>query len=126
MMKRGNSLVGLLVVVAIIALLAVTFMKGSSLFSAPGTGSPRKDGLGTTVPGLIMAQAKDDACRARLYDLRAAIHIAEGDNDDKPPSTLAELKQGEAYAKCPIGGEAYKYNAETGEVKCVHPGHEKY
>ncbi|HWA83537.1 MAG TPA: type II secretion system protein [Fimbriimonadaceae bacterium] len=126
-MKRGNSLVGLLVVIAIIAILAVVFMRGNNTLMAPGTGSPRADGKGTTVPGLIMAKAKDDVCIEHLRDLRMALSLAhDTDGDEKWPATLQDTKQGAEFYKCPIGGEPYKYNPETGEVKCVHPGHEKY
>lgn len=125
-MRRANSLVGLLVVFAIIAILAVVFMKGGNVFSAPGSGSTRPDGKGTTIPGAAMAKAHDDECRLHLQDLRMAIQVAEMNDDDKPPATLEETKQGPEFYKCPLGGEPYQYDPSTGKVKCVHPGHEKY
>src|SRR5579862_1388271 len=112
-MKRGNSLIGLLAVVAILAILAVVFMRGNNVFSAPGTGSPRPDGKGTTIPGLIKADAQDDVCRSQLRDLRMAIQVAEMNNDDKPPATLQETKQGAEFYKCPVGGEPYQYDPQT-------------
>ncbi|HTQ09499.1 MAG TPA: hypothetical protein VMI31_05450 [Fimbriimonadaceae bacterium] len=126
-MKRGNSLIGLLVTVAIVAVLVVVLMRGQSFLSAPGTGSPRKDGKGTTIPGLVKADALDDVCREHLRDLRMAIQLAEqSDGDDKPPATLEDTHQGADFYKCPVGGEPYQYDPATGTVKCVHPGHEKY
>jgi len=125
-MKRANSLVGLLVVVVIIAILAVVFMRGNNAFSAAGTGSPRPDGKGTTIPGLLIAKAKDDVCLLHLKDLRMALSIVHDNGDDKWPATLEETKQGSEFYSCPLGHEPYKYNSETGDVKCVHPGHEKY
>lgn len=126
-MKRANSLVALLVTIVIIAILMVVFMRGNNAFSAPGTGSTRKDGKGTTVPGLALAKAKDDVCMMHLKDLRMALSIPhDTDGDEKWPATLEETKQGAEFYKCPLGGEPYKYDATTGVVKCVHPGHEKY
>lgn len=126
-MKRGNSLVGMLVVIAIIAVLAVVFMRGSNFLGAPGTGSTRKDGLGTTIPGMAMARTKDAVCIEHLRDLRQAIYLAQtNDSDDKPPAKLEDTNQGADFYSCPIGHERYQYNPETGVVKCVHPGHEKY
>jgi hypothetical protein len=125
-MKRGNSLVAMLVTVAIIAILMVVFMRGNNVFSAPGTGSKRADGKGTTIPGMAKARAEDAVCIEHLRDLRMAIQLAQSNGDDKPPSNLEETKQGPEFYKCPLGGEPYKYDPNTGIVKCVHPGHEKY
>lgn len=125
-MKRGNSLVAMLAVIVIIALLAVVLMRGTNIFAAPGTGSPRKDGLGTTLPGLGIAKAKDDKCRIYLGQVRESLQINRDEVDSKWPATLQDTKLGNDFYKCPLGGEPYKYNPETGDVKCVHPGHEKY
>jgi hypothetical protein len=126
-MKRGNSLVGLLVVIAIIAVLAVVFMRGNNTFSASGT-SPRADGLGTTIPGLAMAKARDDVCRSNLHQIRMSVGMAH-DNDPEDshwPATLEETGIGSPFYECPLGHEHYNYNPQTGEIKCVHPGHHKY
>jgi len=125
-MRRANSLIGLLVTVAIIAILAVVFMRGNNFLGAPGTGSPRKDGKGTTIPGLIKADAQDDVCRSDLIQVREALQIAMMNNDDKPPASLQDTHLGADFYRCPVGGEPYQYDPETGTVKCVHPGHEKY
>ena len=39
---------------------------------------------------------------------------------------LSEMKEISSISKCPVGGEAYTYNPQTGEVHCPHPGHERY
>jgi hypothetical protein len=123
---RGNSLVGMLVTLAIICILMVVVMRGTNMFGAPGTGSPRKDGRGTTVPGLVKADAQDVVCRSNLGQLRQSLQIAASGDDDKPPATLQETRLGREYYKCPMGGEPYVYDPTTGQVHCTHPGHEKF
>jgi hypothetical protein len=126
-MRRANSLVAMLVTILIVAVLVVVFMKGGNLFGAPGSGSTRKDGKGTTVPGAALARSEDAVCMEHLRDLRMAITVAQtSDGDDKFPETLEETKQGPDFYKCPLGGEPYQYDPKTGVVHCVHPGHEKY
>lgn len=126
-MTRGNSLVAMLVVVLIIAILAIVFMRGENTLMSPGTGSKRADGKGTTVPGAVMAAARDDVCRLNLKQARAAVMMLhDQDPDERWPSTLEETRIGSQFYKCDLGKEPYDYNPETGEVKCVHLGHEKY
>lgn len=127
-MKRqsGNTLVATLVVMAIIAILAVVMMKGSGAFGAQG--SPRADGRGTTVPGLVKAKAEDTVCQSNLGQLRMSLQIAKMNNDDQWPASLNDTKLGTQFYTCPMGkgAEPYQYNPATGEVHCIHPGHEKY
>lgn len=122
---RGNTLVATLAVMAIIAILAVVFMKGSGAFGA--SGSPRADGRGTTVPGLVKAKAQDEVCRSNLQQLRQSLSIAHDTGGDEAwPQTLDETHIGSQFYSCPMGKEPYQYNPQTGEVHCTHPGHEKY
>jgi hypothetical protein len=124
---RGNTLVATLAVMAIIAILAVVFMKGSGAFGT--TSSPRADGRGTTVPGLVKAKAEDEVCRSNLQQLRMSIGIAHDTGADEAwPQTLEETRLGSQFYTCPMGKgkEPYQYNPQTGEVHCIHPGHEKY
>jgi hypothetical protein len=122
---RGNTLVGMLVTMAIIALLAVVMFKGSGAFGAKATSS-RKDGKGTTVMGQAELAAKDDVCRSNLGQDRQALTIAQMNNDEKFPENLEDIKFPKEFYKCPVGGEKYVYDPATGKVSCPHPGHEKY
>jgi len=125
-LQRGQTLVASLVVIAIIAILAAVVMKGSGAFGAKS--SPRADGRGTTVPGLVKAKAEDTVCRSNLGQLRMSLQISHdsGGSDEAWPQTLEETRLGQAFYKCPMGKEPYVYNPQTGEVHCTHPGHEKY
>lgn len=115
-----------LVVIAIIGILAVVVFKGSGAFGAKG--SPRADGRGTTVPGLVKAKAEDTVCKNYLGQLRASIEIAKMNNDDQFPATLEDTRLGSTYYQCPMGRgkEPYSYDPTTGRVRCIHPGHGKY
>lgn len=126
-MRRGSALVGTLITIAIILVLVVVFMRGGcgSMLSAGGS-SPRADGKGITVPGLVKAEAQDDVCREQLAQIRQMIQVREADADDKPPASLSCLNLPDSMLHCPIGHEAYLYDPATGTVKCPHPGHGKY
>ncbi len=121
-MRRAQTLVATLIVIVIIAMLAVVLMNGSL---GPGKSS-RKDGLGTTIPGAVKLAARDDVCRSNLGQTRMGIQIARSNADDTPPATLDEIRIGKDFLQCPIGKEPYSYDPQTGDVKCVHLGHEKY
>ena len=124
-MRRGQTLVGLLIVIAIMAVLAVAVMRP---WAVGGTAKPaRADGKGTTVPGLAKLKAEDTVCRSNLEQVRAFIQIARTNADDQPPATLAEIPGlPKDFLSCPLGHEPYAYDPATGTVRCVHPGHEKY
>jgi Tfp pilus assembly protein PilE len=123
-MNRGNTLVGLLVTIALMAVLAVALFKGSGMFGAEKASRP--DGHGTTVLGSAEWAARDTVCRSNLGQVRAALQIAESTNEEKYPETLQETKLPKEFYKCPVGKEKYLYDPATGKVSCPHPGHEKY
>src|SRR5579884_2750552 len=127
-MRLGNTQVATLLTVAIILVLVVVMFKGSSIFGL-GPGSPAKarpDGLGTTVLGAARYDAKDQVCRSNLASLRQAIQLVTQSNDDHPPASLADTHLGRDMYSCPVGHEPYQYDPATGQVHCVHPGHENY
>lgn len=127
-MGRGFSLVGVLLVVAIIAVLVVV-MYGKGI---PGVGGgtqgtpPRPDGKGETVIGRAKYAAKDDECRNGLSQIRAAVAIATDPVEGTRPGTLAETRIGTQFTKCPVGSEPYSYDPNSGKVQCPHRGHESY
>ncbi len=114
-----------LVVGAIILVLVIVLFKGTALFGGKPL-PPRKDHLGTTVLGQARYAAKDDVCRSNLGQLRQAIQVYETTNEDHPPTQMSDTKIGSEFYECPIGHEKYQYDPNTGQVHCVHPGHENY
>ena len=127
MSRRGNTLVGMLVVIAIIGVLTVGTFYGSGMLKGGPKSSPRKDGKGTTIPGLVKLEAQDTLCRNNLNQLRSGIQLAQtASGEDTPPQRLEETRIGASFYSCPVGKERYNYDPTTGQVACPHPGHEKY
>lgn len=125
MTTRANSLVGVLVTVAIVVLLVIVFAVGPG--SLTGKKAPaRPDGKGETIVGRSMYRAKDEACRSNLGQVRQSIQINTDPVESTFPGGIEDTKLGQDYYKCPIGGEPFSYDPKTGKVVCVHPGHEKY
>jgi prepilin-type N-terminal cleavage/methylation domain-containing protein len=116
----GFSLVEILVVVAVIVVLSAITM--SVYMGHGGVGAP---------PGKAhspVERAKDTVCSSNLRQVRAAISMEQmNEENNKFPASLKELKGlPKDFLLCPEGKEPFQYNPETGEVHCVHPGHEKY
>lgn len=88
-------------------------------------GNQRADKEGETVVGQSMARAKDAVCMDNLKQIRMAIQVQQGAEEEPPPS-LDGLKLPKEMLYDPIGKEPYEYDPETGKVKCPHPGHGKY
>src|SRR5579862_4639758 len=116
--RHGFSLIEILAVVAIIAILA-------SISYSVYIGSSGKKGEKSHGP---IAEAKTTVCKVQnLYQIRMAIQMAhDSDPDGKYPASLDELHLPQELLVCPDGKEPYQYNPDTGEVHCVHPGHENY
>lgn len=119
-------MVGIIVSAAIIVGAAVFFAVGSKSGALGAKSSERPDKKGETLVGKSIYAAKDEKCRSDLGQLRAAIQIATDPVDDTHPATLEETRLGADFYKCPVGGEAYVYDPQTGKVHCPHPGHENY
>lgn len=117
--RRGFSLIEILVVLAIIVVLsAITY----NVYLGHSKGAP---------PGKAhspIERAHDTECIENLHSVRLSIEAYHtGDTDAKFPDSLSQLKELPPELRvCPEGKEPYRYDPLTGEVHCVHPGHEKY
>lgn len=85
----------------------------------------RADKEGETIVGQALARGKDSVCMDNLKQIRIGIQATQG-GDEQPPAALTDIRLPQSMLACPIGGEAYLYDAATGKVKCPHPGHGKY
>lgn len=122
MRQRGQTLVASLVVVAIILICVVVFMKGTS-DTAP---KAKADGRGKTVLGNARASAQDEVCKSNLGQARQLLQVARTSDEEFKPNTVAEIPGAGSVCKCPVGKEDYFFDAESGDIKCPHLGHEKY
>jgi len=120
--KRGQAavgLIGILVSVAILLLVLRYF-----IFPVGNTSS-----VGTNLPEESMKRGEGVVCMQNLRSIRQSIEAWKVSNDgENPPSLdqLSEYKSTPEIFKCAVGGEAYTYDAQTGSVKCPHPGHGNY
>lgn len=121
MKRRGFTLIATLITVAIICVLMVVMMQGTG----GGDFAQRKDGMGKTMPTASRAAAEDSVCRSNLQQVRQGLQIAMIGTDEHPAS-IEDAHIGQQFYSCPLGHEPYKYDPQTGEVHCVHPGHERY
>ncbi|MGD9495283.1 MAG: type II secretion system protein [Armatimonadota bacterium] len=112
--RRAFALVEILLVVAIIGLLV-----GGYYGLRRGGGD---EGTGTSIPARSIEKAKSVECAANLNQLRQLIqmHVIE---NGAYPSRFNPGEQG-SIGRCPVSGQPYVYNAQTGEVHCTTPGHE--
>jgi prepilin-type N-terminal cleavage/methylation domain-containing protein len=113
---HGFSLVEILVVAALLAVL------GIGLAYRYTGGNRAADRARAPLTG-----ARAVACLTNLRSVRQAIAAAQAsDSDGKFPQSLEELRLPAEILRCDVGHEPYVYNPATGQVSCVHPGHEGY
>lgn len=121
MMRRGQTLVASLVVIAIILVCVVIFIKGT-----PDTKPIAKaDGRGQTVLGNARATAQDQVCKSNLSQARQLLQVAKATDEETKFTSLAEVPGATGVSACPVGKEPYLID-ETGKIKCPHPGHGKF
>ena len=87
--RRGQSLIGLLVVIGIIMVIAVVML------------GPRMGRDGVKRPGVYkqsMNRAEDVGMNSNISQIQQIIMMYRNDNEGKPPASLDELKR---YAKFP-------------------------
>lgn len=83
------------------------------------------DSAPQSMPGRVVQRAKGVQCEENLRSLRTMISGEQAASEDGAyPRTLAAVPGAYRVLNCPTGGEAYEYDATTGQVHCVHPGHE--
>ena len=112
---RGQTMIGLLVVIAIIAILAVVFLR-------PGSKGDTKKSM----PAQVQDKATGVECQSNLAQVRQMIQMYQMDNEQNPPNLQALSGLPAQFLCCPVGGEPYWYDPASGRVGCRHPGHERF
>lgn len=129
-MKRNNrgswSLVGLLVVAAIIVVVvAVKFAGGPMTTADKDKSLLDKASTKKTTVGRAIDTGKSVECREQLRQIRVGIDMyKQTSTSGGPPPTLKEAvpSVSSAYFQCPVTGQAYTYDPATGTVTCPsHP-----
>ncbi len=120
-MKKGFSLIEILVVLVIIVVLSSVL---TGVYLGSKGGSKIDDGKAHSP----MQRAKDTVCLENIHSVRISIAAAHAsDTEEKFPGSLSELRElGSQLRACPVGKEPYEYDPTSGQVKCVHPGHANY
>ncbi len=128
------GLVSMLIALVIICILAVYLLGGPGAFQRGGQAGQEPAG-GVLSPGGVggvggamgaLSAARKVECGNNLQQARYALQIFQG-NTGRLPSSLEELAgaRPNLQLKCPVGGEPYQYDPDTGRIWCVHPGHER-
>ncbi len=119
------ALIELVVVAVIVALALIYYLNVTKQQTgALGVANPATGGEATSTPGVALQRAKGVACENNLQQVRSAIATYQAQNGGFPPD-LQSLQVGVPLT-CPVGGEPYQYDPNTGQVHCTHPGHESY
>ena len=114
--SRGQSIVALLVVIAILLALYVLFLGRRT---APGPGGAQ----GKVVYVAAMDKAKGVECRSNLQQIRSAITMFNQTNETMPRSLTELTGQGipASMLRCPVAQVDYRYDPARGLVQCPFP-----
>lgn len=111
--RGGALLVEILIVVVIILLLAGAYL-----------GLTRKSGGGTapSTPKAALDKAHGIECANNLNQARQLVQMEVADSGQYP----AQLDPESGVTRCPVSGQPYSYDPQTGRVWCTTPGHESF
>jgi type II secretory pathway pseudopilin PulG len=132
-LKRKRSEAGFvtlieLLVVTVLIVIVVYVVYGQRSVHPVGSGGAAGElgpgGEGMTPAGAAIQQARGVQCEQNLRGIRQALETYRVSGDDMPKS-LDELRLGGATS-CPVSGNPYVYDPQTGAVHCTTPGHERY
>ncbi|MCS7208594.1 MAG: hypothetical protein NZ874_03390 [Fimbriimonadales bacterium] len=120
-------LVGVLVSVAILGVLVVVWLYYGTGGTGRGEGAAQPP---SAVPpasrvGEVRQAAESVECRINLSQIRAALQMRTTTEDTRPAS-LQELGLPATMLTCPVSGQPYQYDPNTGQVRCPTQGHASY
>ena len=128
--NKGNSLIGILIVTAIIAVGVLYFAgllgngkSGNGLFGnrKVDTMKDYSNSQKATVYGQSMDAAKAVECQSNIGQIRQAINMYVQSNGQNPAS-LQELNLPQSMLVCPVSKKPINYDPQTGRVTCpTHP-----
>ena len=124
--RRGQAtMIGLLVAMVLMLMLAAALWGPALPGKRPATGSSEspESGPAQTVLGKSLQQANGVECRNNLQQIRTSLRMDYG-TEGRIPAQLAPV--GGVPLQCPVSGQPYQYDPQTGQVRCPTPGHERY
>jgi hypothetical protein len=122
---RGQTLIVMLVAVAIIAILGVILLRPRGADTAIPVQGPQ------TIPGQSIERGRTVECRNNLNQIRQAVsmRMMMDPENGSPPASLNDLSAegiGPQLQRCPSSQQYYAYDAASGRVGCRTPGHEQF
>ncbi|MFN7019558.1 MAG: type II secretion system protein [Fimbriimonadales bacterium] len=118
-------LVGVLVSVAILGVLLMVWL----YYGTSGTGGSSSQLPSAPPPASRVSEVRQAAesveCRNNLSQIRAAIQMRIT-TEDTYPASLQELQLPASMLVCPVSGQPYQYDPNTGQVRCLTAGHMSY
>ena len=117
-MKRGNTLIEILVVLAIAAILAgwllPKYLGHSKSSSLTGAG---------TAP---IQRGRAVECKNNIHQLAMALSMSASSDEHPPQDLRAALRNGatEEMLRCPETGKPYRFDPKTQIIYCQTLGHE--
>lgn len=130
MKRTGFVLIELLIVLAIILALGGGYLalRGKSsdkaVTDAAGDGREATRAMAQTIPGKALQKAESVECQSNLNQVRQSVRM-DMDSGGTPPADIATGATA-SVSKCPVSGQPYQYDPQSGRVWCTTPGHEKY
>ena len=118
--NKGFALIAVIAVLAVLAGLGFYLFHGTKE-SKPDTMTDFSNSQKHSVYGQAMDAANAVSCQNNVGQARNSINMYIQSNEAAPAS-LAEAGVSDSMTKCPVSGEAYTYDSQTGTVKCpTHP-----
>jgi len=118
--NKGNSLIGILIVTAIVAV-GVLYFAGLLGNRKVDTMTDFSKSQKETVYGQSMDAAKAVECQSNLGQIRSAISM-KVQSGEQYPANLQELSLPESMLFCPVSKKPLNYDPQTGRVTCpTHP-----
>ncbi|MEI6511943.1 MAG: prepilin-type N-terminal cleavage/methylation domain-containing protein [bacterium] len=120
--ERGSSLVGMLVALAVIAVMVSVFYIYKPFSQTPAINV--KGSTKQTQVGQAMDKGREGSCVNNLSQIKAGLEVIKVDGDLPPDldGLKRALKFPDSMFVCPVNGQPYSYNPQIGEVHCPN-GH---
>ncbi len=121
-MKARFSLSFGFALIEIIVVLALLLIVAGAYYGLSHKGE--KNAPAKSIPAKAIEKAHSVECQSNLQQIRQMIQMEAATGEGFP----ARIDQGAtaSISRCPVSGQPYSYDPQTGRVWCSTPGHERY